>query len=149
MKKGTIIIGILLSLVVIIGFYYKQEGKITASEGTEFVLDCREDEAYIEGLYNGNSYEIVEIPTKVTIQTVGYATYVFKITGIKEGAFQSFDKIRKVQIPVSINKIEKNAFSGCVNLTTVEYMGTEEEWDRIVIEEGNKCLDKAAISFQQ
>jgi hypothetical protein len=35
------------------------------------------------------------------------------------------------------------ASKGCSNLTSVYYMGTAEDWDKISIDSGNSCLTSA------
>ena len=39
--------------------------------------------------------------------------------------------ISRITIPESVTSIGKNAFSGCTGLTTINYTGTEEQWNAI------------------
>lgn len=50
-----------------------------------------------------------------------------------------------VTIPKSVTGIGSNTFYGCENLTTVNYTGTKEEWNKITIKSGNEELLNAVI----
>lgn len=51
---------------------------------------------------------------------------------IAESAFARLTMLTKINIPASVERIEKNAFYGCVMLKTVSYAGTEAAWQKIV-----------------
>ncbi|MBQ8944033.1 MAG: leucine-rich repeat protein, partial [Clostridia bacterium] len=55
-----------------------------------------------------------------------------------DGSAVSCNNLKKVSIPVSLTQINKNAFSGCANITDVYYEGTEEQWIEI---KGNQVID--------
>ena len=46
-----------------------------------------------------------------------------------------------------MTSIGKNAFSGCTGLKDVYYLGLEEEWKSISVEEGNDNLLHASIHY--
>ena len=57
--------------------------------------------------------------------------------GLKESS------VENVVIPVSLKEINNNVFFNCNSLTNVYYMGTSEQWDNIVIADGNVWLTEA------
>ena len=62
------------------------------------------------------------------------------VTQIGNGAFADCGLITSVTIPKSIKIIYENAFDGCDALANVYYMGTQAEWDDILIYDGNNVL---------
>ena len=72
------------------------------------------------------------IPSSVT--SIG--NYAFYYSGIKE-----------ITIPKSVTNIGNAAFSSCDSLTTVNYRGTKEEWNKISIGSENTYLTNATINF--
>ena len=69
------------------------------------------------------------------------------VTKIDSLAFGVCKSLSSVTIPVSVTQIEYWAFPNCNSLTDVYYSGTEEEWNAIVISEGNECLTNATIHY--
>lgn len=80
----------------------------------------------------------IELPAG--IKTV--ATEAFALSGIEEivlpeglttigmRAFYGCESLKKITIPASVTKIGKSAFAGCQNLTSIDYAGTEEQWQK-------------------
>ena len=60
-----------------------------------------------------------------------YLTFI----NIPEGAFSDCSKLESIYIPKSVKDIGWAAFADCNNLKDVYYEGTQEEWERIYIEE--------------
>ncbi len=60
-------------------------------------------------------------------------------------AFERCTSLKEVTIPASIDYINVGAFLGCEALTTVNYGGTQAQWDEITIKDGNECLLNAEI----
>lgn len=58
------------------------------------------------------------------------------VTEISFYAFKNCDKLTNVIIPNSVKGIALYAFNGCSNLTDIYYIGTEEEWSLIYVDEG-------------
>ena len=55
------------------------------------------------------------------------------VTSIGHNAFRENTSLTMITIPSSVTNINGWAFYGCINLATVNYTGTEEQWDRITI----------------
>ena len=53
------------------------------------------------------------------------------VTGIADGVFKDCDNIRSVTICKNIKTIGAEAFSGCSNLTTINYEGSKSQWNSI------------------
>lgn len=69
------------------------------------------------------------------------------IINIGEWSFRGCNSIESITIPTSVEVIEDAAFHGCNSLTTVNYEGTEEEWNNIEIGKSNSVLSDATINF--
>ncbi len=57
--------------------------------------------------------------------------------------------LESVEIPASVTQIRDSAFYACESLTTVYFQGTEDDWNKIIIEDGNEYLVSAEIIFNQ
>ena len=68
------------------------------------------------------------------------------ITDIPDSCFHDCYKLAKVTIPKSVTSIGKSAFES-TNLTTVDYMGTAEEWKSITIGDYNDLITNATINY--
>lgn len=53
----------------------------------------------------------------------------------------------ELTIPDGVTSIGEGAFFGCINLTTVNYCGTEEQWQSISIGSYNSYLTDATINY--
>jgi len=94
------------------------------------------------GLYlNGQLVTELVIPTDVT----SISSYAFKscysienviitdnVTSIGKQTFSNCFHLESVTIPVSVTSIGNNAFANCSYLSTINYCGTEEQWQAIV-----------------
>ena len=69
------------------------------------------------------------------------------ITNIGNGAFYWCSELASITLSNDVTYIGESAFSNCSNLTDVYFMGTEEDWNAIVIESGNDVLSTATIHF--
>lgn len=99
--------------------------------------------------------KLVNIPDNVTI----IETYVFKgctaletvtignkVSKIEYGAFDGCSAMKSIYFPVSLTEIEASAMR-ITDSTAVNYAGTEEQWDKIIIGEGNGYLIKSHVNF--
>ncbi len=67
---------------------------------------------------------------------------------IRDGAFDLCDNLTNISIPESVTSISQEAFKSCDSLSDVYYGGSEEQWNRIIIDRWfNDCLLKAKIHF--
>ena len=85
----------------------------------------------------------VEIPSILTFELVANAYY--SIVDCTQNVDSLFIPVTYNELPVAC--IEYAAFKNCSNLTTVNYDGVDEQWNEIVIEEGNENLTNATIVF--
>ena len=53
------------------------------------------------------------------------------VTSIGKAAFASCPSVESITIPASVTSIGQQAFYNCSSLTTVNYCGTEEQWNSI------------------
>ena len=67
------------------------------------------------------------------------------LASINEWTFSNCIRLAKVTIPKSVTSIGKNAFYYCESIADVYYDGTEEDWAKISISEGNEDLLAAAL----
>lgn len=98
----------------------------------------------------------IEIPNSVT--TIGdfafYActkltqiTIPSNVTTIEHGAFYCCYSLKSITIPTSVTNIEHVAFLTFSGLITVNYTGTEEQWNQINIVGNNDNLINATINY--
>ena len=66
---------------------------------------------------------------------------------IAGGTFDGCSDLKTVVIPDSVTFIWDGAFLACENLTDVYYLGTEEEWNKVIIGGNNDDLLDANIYF--
>lgn len=69
------------------------------------------------------------------------------ITEIPYSMFSDCVALNTVTIGSNINTIYNQAFQNCSSLMTVNYRGTQEEWDMITIAEDNDYLLNATINY--
>ena len=105
--------------------------------------------------YGCTGLESVTIPNGVT--TIGQSAFngctgLTSVTipaGVKEiwsGVFYGCSSLKSVTIPAGVTTIGMNAFKNCSSLTTVNYKGTQEEWNQKIINgigRGNDYLKNA------
>ena len=84
---------------------------------------------------NNEYYEVTELVIPDTVSSID----VYQ--------FYGFSYITKVIIPLSVVDIGASAFSGCDNLTTVYYAGTQEQWNNITIDSSNYALINSTITY--
>ena len=62
-------------------------------------------------------------------------------------AFYRSPALTYVTLPASVKRIGSMAFDICVSLTTVYYAGSQEDWSRIKVSDGNTFFNYAATVF--
>lgn len=83
----------------------------------------------------------------VNIKEITEVVIPDSITTIRDYAFGGFTGLTSIAIPSSVTNIGSRAFDDCTALTTVNYRGTEEQWNAITIGSGNSCLTGATINY--
>ena len=63
---------------------------------------------------NNTNVKTLSIP-----KTVKFEGKTYKVTIIEDAAFLNCKKLKKITIPISVNRIGKNAFKGCKSLKTI------------------------------
>lgn len=89
----------------------------------------RATEVYV----NGALLETLEIPSTVT--------------AIEAYAFNSCTGMKVLILPRSVTRIEQSAFARCSNLARVLYAGSEADWYRIYIADGNTPLTNLDCNY--
>ena len=69
------------------------------------------------------------------------------VTRISKNAFADCSKMKRVLIDKSITEIEAAAFKNCADLSTVEYSGSQSDWEEIYIGADNEQLKNANFIF--
>ncbi len=87
---------------------------------------CFTDRAYAD-------WKEVEIPANVAV--------------VEAEAFAECVEITHVTIPKNVKQIREGAFSGCTKLSQVNYDGTKEEWEEIIVGSDNAPLNDAKLIF--
>lgn len=71
------------------------------------------------------------------------------VTSIGNHAFENASKFSVIEFPTSIQRIGDNAFAGCTNLCTVNYLGGNELWNLVSVGENNDLLVKRINSDEE
>ena len=69
------------------------------------------------------------------------------VTSIDVDAFSGCGELRRIFIPKSVTEIEQGAFADCSKLTTVEYEGSQEDWEQVYIGTNNDPLRSAQVEY--
>lgn len=69
------------------------------------------------------------------------------VTSIGMSAFAGCSSLKRITLPKKITYIVSSAFYGCSGLKTINYKGTQAQWNRINIMEGNNYLKNAKINY--
>lgn len=67
---------------------------------------------------------------------------------INSETFLWCERLTEIILPDSIKMVGDSAFSNCVSLTDVNYKGTQDQWNKVVIKDNNKPLLDAAIHYK-
>lgn len=64
---------------------------------------------------------------------------------IISASYQNSENLKIIFFPASLTKIEESAFENCKNLNDIYYEGSEEQWQKIVIENHNLAITQYAM----
>lgn len=70
------------------------------------------------------------------------------MTTIPAYTFRDCTSLKEIQIPASVTEIRPEVFAGCEKLKRVGYGGSEEQWKKIKINEGNDALGNAKVAYE-
>ncbi|MCR4744924.1 MAG: leucine-rich repeat domain-containing protein [Lachnospiraceae bacterium] len=98
---------------------------------------------------NISGYNVTEIGSRAFKKNkkLKELTIPSKVKKIGKSAFEGCSKLKKVTFSKKVKSIKANAFSGNDNLETVFYSGSEDDWDKISIADGNDDLTGADINY--
>ena len=81
-----------------------------------------------------NGVEVIGEYAIMNSYTLKYIILNEGLTTVKKGAMLSSPYIESVVLPNSLAYVEEGAFEACYALTNIYYVGTVEDWERIVID---------------
>lgn len=67
---------------------------------------------------------------------------------INSETFFRCERLTEIILPDSIKMVGDSAFSNCVSLTDVNYKGTQDQWNKVVIKDNNKPLLDATMHYK-
>ena len=119
---------------------------------------CRGLTSIGDGAFYGTAWYDNQQDGNIYINNVYYEYKGTMPTGtqikIKEGtkqicarAFSGCSGLTSIEIPSSVTSIGDDAFWRCSGLAIVNYKGTKEQWNQIIIESGNEYLTSATINY--
>ncbi len=117
----------------------------------DYVSDSGNWEENLNWTVNGER-KVVISGTGEMDNSQNFNSYFIKEAVIENGAenigekvFYNCNELQEITIPESVKKIQTDAFAGCNELKYIFFDGTTEQWNQIVIENGNDILDKATV----
>ncbi len=69
------------------------------------------------------------------------------VTSIGDNAFWYCENLSRITIPDKVTSIGESAFHNCSSLDAVYYYGSEEQWEKISILDGNEALTDTKIHY--
>ena len=131
----------------------------TYSQGLVFVTN-NNGSCYVYGDLSFNSEHLI-VPgispdgeTVTAIRPLGFSCFQMKsvvlrwgVSVINVSAFSGCSALETVVLPVTIARIDDDAFANCTNLTHIFYEGSSLEWQRIDFNDKNTNMDSLPIYF--
>ncbi|MBE6563105.1 MAG: hypothetical protein E7660_05155 [Ruminococcaceae bacterium] len=152
-------LSIILALLMVIGMVPVAVSAEAGVTDDGFSYTSNGTNVYITG-YEGKETELVfpseigGVPVVYISQKAFYGntdiTKVILPEGVKNimaTAFYGCSSIAEMHLPESISIVGNEAFRGCTGLKRVYYAGSEEQWNKVIIADGNDHLLQATIDF--
>ncbi len=139
MKKQHITILIFIIVTLILGSIYIRQRIRSNATTSDVATDT--SNSIVTGIrldQNIPKYKHLVIPDRDLLET---------IKEIGDSAFAGNTYLETIYIPATITRIQKNAFKGCTSIHEVNYEGSKNQWEAIVIEEGNDIFRYVVINY--
>ncbi|MBR6916705.1 MAG: leucine-rich repeat protein [Clostridia bacterium] len=65
------------------------------------------------------------------------------VAGIGPSAFANFESLENVSLPTTLTTVGQLAFANCAAITRAIYAGSETQWERVFVDDGNDCMTTA------
>lgn len=92
-------------------------------------------------VYSGEGNCLVEKATGTLLLGSAQSVIPDDVKKIGDNAFLNNEAIREIALPKGVTRIGTAAFNGCKGLTSLTFLGTQEEWERV--EKGDGWCDYA------
>ena len=69
------------------------------------------------------------------------------VTKLSDFCFAWCDNLIEIKLPQTIKEIYFSAFDDCCSLTNIYFEGSEDDWNKIYVDNGNDILDKTNVYF--
>lgn len=92
-------------------------------------------------VYSGKGNCLVEKATGTLLLGSAQSVIPEDVKKIGDNAFLNNEAIREIVLPKDVTRIGTAAFNGCKGLTSLTFLGTQEEWERV--EKGDGWCDYA------
>jgi Bacterial surface proteins containing Ig-like domains len=92
---------------------------------------------------------IVDIPARTFLdcENLSVVNIPNTVKTIKSQAFLRCHSLTSINIPISVELIDEYAFDGCENLKDIYYAGNKEQWNNIIVRQGNEPFLNATIHY--
>ena len=119
----------------------------TIPDGTETVFSVVfEGDSSIKKVNFPESVTKMDAYTFLGCENLVSAEIPNKVTEIR-GTFLGCSTLETVTLPLSLTEIGNQTFGGCGSLKTINYTGTQADWDKIKIGTDNEAINNATIYF--
>ncbi|MBE6603573.1 MAG: leucine-rich repeat domain-containing protein [Clostridia bacterium] len=130
MKK---IFAILLALLLVCSFVACSDEEVEKEDGTNLTVTDTEhhynaggtyNDRFVYEIINGNQVAIVGFESDYTPHDVVIPATIENcpVVEISDAAFYHCSQLKTITVPITVTKIGKMAFAGCVQLTAVKYV---------------------------
>ena len=120
---------------------------VTIGNGVELIDESAFNVCPIKEIYIPDNVKTLKRHAFYSCESLITARLSSQVATIEEYTFAYCESLKNIIIPKSITLISRYAFVDCSSLTDVYYTGTEEEWNAIIIGDGNEALKSATIHY--